>query len=116
MRNQAIGEELSADHFHMTWHFTVPFPGADQAPVWVATTARHVNNHLVATGPLLATPFLDCPYPMPDLGFDVYLQAVIDSLAAVKPHTSGSAVHGTGGRRLTARLMPRGVPETDPLW
>jgi hypothetical protein len=116
MRNVPVAEELATDHFHLALHLTVPFPGGDGVPVITATTSRHVNRHLVATGPLLALPWLDAPYPLPDMAMASYLQVVIDAMALLSFSDDSAVTWGTGGKRFKPNLMPVPVVDLDHLW
>lgn len=116
MRNKAVAEEATTDHFHLTMHLVVPFPSDGQVPMFIATTQRHSNGYVVATGPLLAAPYMDTPWPMPDGDFSRYLMEVIDALATDGPHKGPDVVMGTGGRKMKVNLLPRPIVPPDPLW
>lgn len=97
-------------------HVVIPHPGGDSVPVFQANTARHANNHLIATGPLLAFPAVDAPYPMPGLDFRPYVTAVLDTMHLLLNGNIVEVVYGTGGKKIPPRILP--VPPSNPefLW
>lgn len=116
MRNQAVAEENSSDHFHLTYHFMIPHPSSETPPVMTVTTQRHSNRHVVATGPLFALAMGDVPYPMPGIHFAGYAHAVLATAAVELSARTSMVVWGTGGKTLRENLLPLPLVETDPLW
>lgn len=116
MRNSPVGEEARHDHAHIAIHFTIPHPDSDQVPIISCTSARHVNGHLVATGPLLALADLDMAYPVVGMEFgSLVLALLVGALEAFKAHPE-HVVYGTGGKKVKESLMPQPPAIIEPLW
>lgn len=116
MTSKAVGEEIRHDHTHITVHVTIPFPNSDAVPTAVVTSARHVGNHLVATGPLFAIAVLDMPYPLPGLDFKDLVLQMLETLREEVVKNPENIVWGSPGRKVKETLMPQPPSVEDPLW
>jgi len=110
MDRKPIGEEYRQDHLHLTVNLIIPDVSSDQPPALVVTTARHVNNHLVGTGPLLALALPDIPLPMPQMPLLAYLAHVLVHLRDELGRNADLVVYGGGTKKIPARLLPAPVP------
>lgn len=116
MRNQPVAEERSDDHFHLAIHFILPHVSSNMPPTITATTSRHVNRHLVSTGPIVAVANPDMPYLLPDIPAVDYVQAILSQANDHWANERAAMVHGTGGKLLKVTLMPQPIPPLEPLW
>lgn len=116
MTSKSVGEYESFDHFHFSAQVVIPHPGTDAKPLLYVSTARHVQNHLVATGPLFCTPLMDAPYPMPGIDIMEYARGMFGTIDTVLAVPSISIAYGTSGRKFKANLCPLPPTIPDPLW
>lgn len=116
MRKTPVAEEQRHDHAHFTVHYIIPHPASSEPPSVTVTSARHINDHLIATGPLFAIAVLDMPYPLPGFGIAPFISQCLAETIETIDEKNDLIVYGTGGRLIKETLLPQPPPIMEPLW